>query len=63
MLAWLLFFGRLVVYSSVLNVVMWESRHGTVTVDVEVPRVPGEVPVEATRAGETRPDAATAATA
>ncbi len=54
-LAWLLFFGRLVVYSSVLNVVMWERRHGTVTVDVEVPRVPGEVPLAATRAGDAVP--------
>lgn len=51
-LAWLLFFGRLLVYASVVNVVRWEDRHGTVTVDVEVPRVPGEVPVEATRAGD-----------
>jgi len=54
-LAWLLFFGRLVVYSSVLNVVRWEEDHGTKTVELEVPKVPGEVPVEATRAGETRP--------
>ncbi|HEV3401068.1 MAG TPA: YhjD/YihY/BrkB family envelope integrity protein [Acidimicrobiales bacterium] len=51
-LAWLLFFGRLVVYAAVVNVVVWEDRHGTVTVDMEVPRVPGEVPVEATRAGD-----------
>lgn len=54
-LAWLLFFGRLVVYSSVLNVVRWEEDHGTKTVELEVPKVPGEVPLEATRAGETRP--------
>jgi membrane protein len=57
-LAWLLFFGRLLVYASVLNVVRWEQHHGTVTVDVEVPRVPGEVPVEATRAGDAVPRAA-----
>ncbi len=61
-LAWLLFFGRLVVYSAVLNVVRWEEEHGTKRVELEVPRVPGEVPVEATRAGETRPEAATTAT-
>ena len=60
-LAWLLFFGRLVVYASVFNVVLWEKHHGTVTVDVEVPRVPGEVPVEATRAGEAVPRAPTPA--
>jgi membrane protein len=53
LLAWLLFFGRLVVYAAVLNVVRWEARHGTVTVELPVPKVPGEVPVEATRAGET----------
>ncbi len=52
LLAWLLFFGRLIVYSAVVNVVRWEEDHGTVTVDLPVPRVPGEVPTEATRAGE-----------
>lgn len=52
MLAWLLLFGRLVVYAAVTNVVLWEDRHGTVTVELPVPRVPGEVPVQATRAGE-----------
>jgi membrane protein len=54
-LAWLLFFGRLVVYAAVVNVVEWERHHGTVTVDIDVPKVPGEVPVEATRAGEGLP--------
>ncbi|MDQ4133572.1 MAG: YihY/virulence factor BrkB family protein, partial [Actinomycetota bacterium] len=56
-LAWLLILGRLVVYSAVLNVVRWEEDHGTLTVELEVPKVPGEVAVEATRAGETRPEA------
>jgi membrane protein len=51
-LAWLLFFGRLIVYSAVVNVVRWEEDNGTVTVDLPVPKVPGEVPTEATRAGE-----------
>jgi membrane protein len=55
LLAWLLFFGRLVVYAAVLNVVRWEEHHGTVTVELPVPRVPGEVPLEATRAGEALP--------
>jgi membrane protein len=54
-LAWLLFFGRLMIYSAVLNVVMWERHHGTVTVDVEVPKVPGEVPLTGTRAGDAVP--------
>ena len=54
-LAWLLFFGRLLVYASVLNVVRWEEDHGTLTVEVEVPKLPGEVPVAATRAGEMEP--------
>ncbi len=51
-LAWLLFFGRLIVYSAVVNVVRWEEDHGTVTVDLPVPKIPGEVPTAATRAGE-----------
>ncbi|MGH9276604.1 MAG: YihY/virulence factor BrkB family protein [Acidimicrobiales bacterium] len=51
-LAWLLLFGRLLVYAAVVNVVHWEDGHGTVSVDLEVPKVPGEVPVEATRAGD-----------
>lgn len=51
-LAWLLFFGRLLVYAVTLNVVRWEEDHGTVTAEIEMPRVPGEVPLNATRAGE-----------
>lgn len=54
-LAWLLFFGRLVVYAATLNVVRWEEDHGTVTAEIELPRVPGEVPVSASRAGEAHP--------
>ncbi|HWC11105.1 MAG TPA: YhjD/YihY/BrkB family envelope integrity protein [Acidimicrobiales bacterium] len=54
-LAWLLFFGRLVVYASLLNVIRWEEDHGTVTAEVELPRIPGRVPVEATRAGDAAP--------
>jgi membrane protein len=52
LLAWLFFFGRLVVYASVLNVVRWEEDHGTVTAEIELPRVEGAVPVVATRSGE-----------
>jgi membrane protein len=51
-LGWLLLFGRLVVYAAVVNVVRWEEDHGTVTAEIELPRIPGEVPVRATRAGE-----------
>lgn len=51
-LAWLLLFGRLLVYAATVNVILWEEKHGTVTVDLPVPKVPGEVPVEATRAGD-----------
>jgi membrane protein len=50
-LAWLYFFGRLLVYASTLNVVLYEREKGTVTLEVEAPRIPGEVPTEATRSG------------
>jgi membrane protein len=52
LLAWLFFFGRLIVYASTLNVVLWERRHGTTTVEIQVPRIPGRVALEATRAGD-----------
>jgi membrane protein len=51
LLAALVLFARLIVYASVLNVVKWESHKGTVSVEVEAPRIPGVVPVEADRAG------------
>ena len=56
-LAWLLFFGRLVVYAAVVNVIRWEEDHGTVTLEMEVPRVHPETTrqVDVTRAGETTP--------
>ena len=50
-LAWLYFFGRLLVYASTLNVVLYEREKGTVTLEVEAPHMPGEVPLEATRSG------------
>jgi len=61
-LAWLLFFGRLVVYAAVVNVVRWEEDHGTVILEMEAPRVHGETTarVDVTRAGETKPQAAPA---
>ena len=51
-LGWLLLFGRLVVYSAVVEVVLWENRHGTVTLTIEAPARPGMAPISATRAGE-----------
>ncbi|MGQ0618159.1 MAG: YihY/virulence factor BrkB family protein [Acidimicrobiia bacterium] len=50
-LGWLYVFGRLVVYAATLNVVLYERDKGTVTVDLEAPRVPGATPVEAQRSG------------
>jgi len=56
LIAWLALFGRLCVYSTCLNVVRWEERHGTVHVDLEVPNVPeAEDPVTATRSGRALP--------
>ncbi|MDP9452394.1 MAG: YihY/virulence factor BrkB family protein [Actinomycetota bacterium] len=51
-LAWLVFFGRLVVYTATLNVVLWERRHGTVAVELLGPSLPGRPPSGPTRAGE-----------
>lgn len=49
-LAWLLLFGRLVVYAAVLNVVRYEQHEGTVRAVVDAPPVPGVGPV-ASRSG------------
>lgn len=46
LLAWLFFFGRLIIYSAVVNVVLWEKEAGTVTVVTEVPVQPGAQPGE-----------------
>jgi YihY family inner membrane protein len=51
LLAWLAVAARLVVYAAAFNVVRHEQRHGTVTVAIEVPKIEGEVPLEATRGG------------
>jgi len=53
-LAWLLLLGRLTVYAATLNVVRWEQQHGTVTVEIELPKQPDVVPVEATRSGDAK---------
>ncbi|MFL6206270.1 MAG: YihY/virulence factor BrkB family protein [Acidimicrobiales bacterium] len=59
-LAWLAFYARLVVYGAVLNVVRYEAAAGTVTVEIEVPRIDGEVPLTATRGGAVDERATTA---
>ena len=51
LLAWLAFFGRLLVYGAVVNVLRWESGHGTVQVPVEVPRVDAAIAVGVDRSG------------
>ena len=50
-LAWLALFARLLVYSSTLNAVLYEAHVGTVEVPIHVPKLPGPVPVGATRGG------------
>lgn len=51
-LAWLLLFSRLVLYSAVLNVVRWERKAGTVVTSVEVPAGRGIQPSDdVTRSG------------
>jgi membrane protein len=51
LLAWFLLYGRLFTYTAVMNVVLHERRYGTVRVEVEAPRIPGHVPLEADRGG------------
>ena len=50
-LAWLAIYARLIVHGAVLNVVRYEAAAGTVTVEIEVPRIEGEVPLSANRGG------------
>ena len=50
-LAWLAIYARLIVHGAVLNVVQYEAAAGTVTVEIEVPRIQGEVPLTANRGG------------
>lgn len=51
LLAWLLLFGKLVVYSATLDVILWERRAGTVKAVIEVPRQPDKTDTT-TRSGE-----------
>ncbi len=51
-LAWLGFFGRLLVYGSVVNVLAWEREHGTVDVPLQAPRVDSALAAAANRAGQ-----------
>ena len=56
-LAWLFFFGRLLVYSAVTNVVRWEEDHGTIVIDIRVPNLPNRnQDDDATRAGQHDPE-------
>lgn len=50
-LAWLFLFGRLVVYSACLNVVLYEEKAGTITAAIEVPAT-DEAATEARRSGQ-----------
>ncbi len=50
-LAWLALSSRLIVYAAALNVVRYEHDHGTVTVDIEVPHISGQVPLGTNRGG------------
>ena len=58
-LAWLALSARLIVYAAALNVVRYEREHGTVTVEIEVPHISGQVPLGTNRGGavsESAPD-------
>jgi len=50
-LAWMALGSRLVVYASAFNVIRHEQAHGTVTVEIKVPHIEGEVPLAADRGG------------
>ncbi|MDQ1520556.1 MAG: rane protein, partial [Actinomycetota bacterium] len=58
-LAWLLLLGRLVVYTAVLNVVLYEAKQGTVASTVQLPRH-ARATREANRSGLSIPDAPSA---
>ncbi|MCU1449939.1 MAG: putative rane protein [Acidimicrobiales bacterium] len=60
-LAWILIFSRLILYSACLNVVLYEKKRGTIKTTIEVPAVPAAKPDETSRAGRVeREDLATA---
>jgi membrane protein len=44
-LAWLLIFGRLLVYSAVVNVVRYERKEGTIQAVIKAPPIPDVAPV------------------
>jgi membrane protein len=50
-LAWLLLYGRLIVYGAVVNVLRYESERGTDEATIEVPHHDGPAPVTVTRGG------------
>lgn len=51
LIAWLALFARLIVYASTLNAVRYEAEEGTDEVLIHVPKLPGRIPVAATRGG------------
>lgn len=51
LLAWLLLFGKLLVYSSVLNVIMAERKSGTITMLIEMPAAADKWGVTTARRG------------
>jgi uncharacterized BrkB/YihY/UPF0761 family membrane protein len=51
LLAWFMLYGRLFVYAAVVGVVLHEREHGTVTLQIDAPRIPGQVSLEADRGG------------
>jgi membrane protein len=53
-LAWLLVYGRLIVYGAVLNVLRWERDRGTDRITIEVPHQVDGTPLTATRGGAVR---------
>jgi membrane protein len=60
-LAWILIFSRLILYSASLNVVLYEKKRGTIKTMIEVPRIPEAKPDETSRSGRVeREDLATA---
>jgi membrane protein len=50
-LAWVLLFGKLVMYSAVLNVVLYEGKHGVTTQVIEIPKPAAAAGENVTRSG------------
>jgi membrane protein len=57
-LAWMILAAKLFVYAASFNVVRYEQKHGTVTVELQVPHIEGHVPMDATRGGAVNSSAA-----